>query len=1187
MRRFELSEGTSNKFWQVAIEDGKTLHVSFGKIGTKGQTQRKDFAAPPAATAEMEKLIREKTKKGYKEVAPPPASPAPAPSAPAPPLGAPLSSKGEAAGDRVFWTPAAKAILEKQRGEAAKAIVPSATGAGVVIAERVRAAMPLWEKAKLKWEASETADVRAKLEAGYAEEPLPATIDPDVEAAGCTLAGYDDDHRAAWVERWLALGGPAVALDVLSRMWSYYRHYDSSGARDAMPTWVTRVAPERSWDSSVCGAKTDVAEVLARHCRALEPAERAAMRAAAVKLRAGAPLTVRIGLATAVDDAALANEDAAEVLALPRDQVGYDAKVLFRLVDDPKTLEGLAARFGLDWTFKNALAVERIGLAATPLLVKQLEEAGSRDAEVAVATVLATLEHAETARVFGGWLHKKGVDAVARDFFTRRPDLALPVLKGIVASRGKNIIFAESLLKVLGAAPAPATEAMPAADAAELPRVLVEPPWLATPPKPPPIIEGITLPFGPERIDEEMAKASRTPVVAGASVKSWFAATAKLEPKSAAMDLAARSMLDGLSRRHIGSWLELMSDAAARQVVIDAASFDEMSLATVEVADLRYALARFGLDALPLVLNVAKANGPGAAEALSMVESPRAAVAVAAAAARSKKARPKAVAYFAKYPAASAHGLLPAALSKRTQKTHAPAVKVLAAVDEAAVRAAAAKEPRVLAALDAILAWDGPPPKIAPLPAWLDPKALPPVVLRAASRRLPETAVRHLLTLLALSEPRDAHPLLADVIAACTGASLARFAWALFETWLTNGAPAPEDWMMTALGHLGGDEAARRLTPFVRAWPGESAHARAVKGLDVLAEIGTDVALMHLDAIAEKLKFKGLQEKAREKIEDIADARGLTRDELADRIAPALDLDPDGSRVLSFGARSFRVGWGEDLVPFVVDETKRKSADLPKPKASDDKAAAAEATATWKALKKDAKAVASSQILRLERAMCTERRWSGADFERLLVAHPLVFHLVRRLVWAIYEEDAVTKTFRVAEDRTLADVNDDPFSLAGDAVVGLPHRLVLADADLRAWGEVFGNYEIIQPFAQLDREVFAVTEPERAAKELARVKGVEVPTGKVLGLEQRGWKKGVPQDAGWIWDVEKELPRGLRATLPLEGDGGLLAGAMAESPPEQKLGAVVVRGRDGVVALGDLPRIVFSELVRDLEGLRA
>jgi predicted DNA-binding WGR domain protein len=67
MRRFEFSDSTSNKFWEVEVK-GKTLNINFGKIGTKGQSKPKDFATPEKAKAEMEKLIKEKTGKGYVEV---------------------------------------------------------------------------------------------------------------------------------------------------------------------------------------------------------------------------------------------------------------------------------------------------------------------------------------------------------------------------------------------------------------------------------------------------------------------------------------------------------------------------------------------------------------------------------------------------------------------------------------------------------------------------------------------------------------------------------------------------------------------------------------------------------------------------------------------------------------------------------------------------------------------------------------------------------------------------------------------------------------------------------------------------------------------------------------------------------------------------------------------------------------
>ncbi len=67
MRRFEFSEGSSNKFWQIEVT-GESFTVTYGKIGTAGQVQTKSFADAATAEKEAEKLIREKTKKGYAEV---------------------------------------------------------------------------------------------------------------------------------------------------------------------------------------------------------------------------------------------------------------------------------------------------------------------------------------------------------------------------------------------------------------------------------------------------------------------------------------------------------------------------------------------------------------------------------------------------------------------------------------------------------------------------------------------------------------------------------------------------------------------------------------------------------------------------------------------------------------------------------------------------------------------------------------------------------------------------------------------------------------------------------------------------------------------------------------------------------------------------------------------------------------
>lgn len=68
MARYELIEGTSSKFWDIALA-GAGFTVRFGRIGTEGQTRSTSFPSAAAAYVEYEKLVQEKLKKGYTEVA--------------------------------------------------------------------------------------------------------------------------------------------------------------------------------------------------------------------------------------------------------------------------------------------------------------------------------------------------------------------------------------------------------------------------------------------------------------------------------------------------------------------------------------------------------------------------------------------------------------------------------------------------------------------------------------------------------------------------------------------------------------------------------------------------------------------------------------------------------------------------------------------------------------------------------------------------------------------------------------------------------------------------------------------------------------------------------------------------------------------------------------------------------------
>jgi uncharacterized protein (TIGR02996 family) len=69
MRSFQFSDSKSHKFWTIDVS-GSSFTVTYGKVGTAGQTQTKSFPSSEKAQAEADKLIREKTGKGYKETTP-------------------------------------------------------------------------------------------------------------------------------------------------------------------------------------------------------------------------------------------------------------------------------------------------------------------------------------------------------------------------------------------------------------------------------------------------------------------------------------------------------------------------------------------------------------------------------------------------------------------------------------------------------------------------------------------------------------------------------------------------------------------------------------------------------------------------------------------------------------------------------------------------------------------------------------------------------------------------------------------------------------------------------------------------------------------------------------------------------------------------------------------------------------
>ncbi len=165
----------------------------------------------------------------------------------------------------------------------------------------------------------------------------------------------------------------------------------------------------------------------------------------------------------------------------------------------------------------------------------------------------------------------------------------------------------------------------------------------------------------------------------------------------------------------------------------------------------------------------------------------------------------------------------------------------------------------------------------------------------------------------------------------------------------------------------------------------------------------------------------------------------------------------------------------------------------------------------------------SNQKIRLEQALSAERVWQVEKWKALFVKNPIMHQFAIGLIWGLYEDGALKTTFRYMEDGSFNTVDEEEYELPGEGTIGLVHPIELTADELSAWKEQLSDYEVTQPFEQLERPVYQLTEEEKGQKELTRFGGKLLNglslSGKLQGL---GWYRGSVQDAGGYYTFYRE-----------------------------------------------------------------
>ncbi|MCK0097303.1 DUF4132 domain-containing protein [Yoonia sp. F2084L] len=378
--------------------------------------------------------------------------------------------------------------------------------------------------------------------------------------------------------------------------------------------------------------------------------------------------------------------------------------------------------------------------------------------------------------------------------------------------------------------------------------------------------------------------------------------------------------------------------------------------------------------------------------------------------------------------------------------------------------------------------------------------------------------------------------------------------------------------------------AADRVRTYLRNHGSRTSQASSL--LEVLAHKGDPVSLQVVIAAATRLKQKGVQAFASELVQRVADTMNWSLDELADRTIPAAGMNDDGFVDLPCGVEgsAYRATLGDDLT-FVLTNPDGK---VVKALSSGTDEATKAAKKQLSASKKELKQVVTMQTARLYEALCGERVWPLADWQRDLADHPIMRRLVARVVWQGLDADGrLMGNFRPTIEGEFTDAQDADVDISRFAGIRLAHGATLSAQEADQWATHLQDYEVKPLFAQFGRSLIRLPDDQRDAVEIVDRKGWVTETFALRGAATKlGYERGQTEDGGWFYNYHKSF-KGVGLTATIEFTGNYL--------PEENRNAALIslsfekaQGRYGQkVKLSEVPPVLLSECWNDFHAMAA
>jgi hypothetical protein len=405
------------------------------------------------------------------------------------------------------------------------------------------------------------------------------------------------------------------------------------------------------------------------------------------------------------------------------------------------------------------------------------------------------------------------------------------------------------------------------------------------------------------------------------------------------------------------------------------------------------------------------------------------------------------------------------------------------------------------------------------------------------------------------------------------------------------GTATREKGILAVAGACCGGRAAPVATQYLKTWYGMRVHqCKAL--LHMLAFIEHPSAIQVLLATSARFRTASIRKEAEALVSALADRKGWTLDELADRTIPTGGFDDVGELTIDYGPRKFLAKLDENFNVTITNDEGKVIKSLPDPRQGEDEEQVKDAKKILSGAKKEITSILKLQKERLFEAMCTQRSWTFADWDTYLNKHPILKRYAQRLVWAsVDDKGKVTGTLRPLEDASLTDTNDESVTLPSTASVRLAHSATVPAEAATAWRQHFSDYNVEPLFPQFSASPYALPDNLKEESDISDFLGHMLQAFKLrTRLTKAGYTRGQAEDGGWFHVYKKNFP-----SLHLEAIIEFTGNALPETdrpvalqhlyfsrtgdPQSGEAGGGY--GEDKI-PLGEVPRVLLSECYNDL-----